>query len=142
MAKKSSNEAEQLYNYVLRASTRMRELDRTHEVTSERIDALEALDEHGPMGPTELAAIQGVSVSGTCRLLREMRANGMIRRKEHPTDPRRYLAEATAAGKKLLQKIRKDRVAQVRSELSVLPARDRAALRRALGALEAASGDR
>jgi len=116
----------------------MREMDRHQNVTSERVAALETLAQEGPMGPTELAALQGVSVSGTCRLLRELRATGMIRRREHPEDPRRYLAEPTAAGRKLLARMRKQKVAQLRSELSKLPARDRAALRRALGALQSA----
>jgi DNA-binding MarR family transcriptional regulator len=134
----NKNEAEQLYTFVCRSARRMREMDRHQNVTSERVAALETLAQEGPMGPTELAALQGVSVSGTCRLLRELRATGMIRRREHPEDPRRYLAEPTVAGRKLLARMRKQKVAALRSELSKLPARDRSALRRALTALQAA----
>jgi DNA-binding MarR family transcriptional regulator len=140
--KKHANEAEQLYAYVSRSARRMRELDRNRSVTSERVAALETLAEQGPLGPTELAALQGVSVSGTCRLLRELRATGMIRRKEHPEDPRRYLAEPTAAGHRLLARMRKEKIAQLRSELGQLSARDRAGLRRALSALEASAAAR
>jgi DNA-binding MarR family transcriptional regulator len=63
----------------------------------------------------------------------------MIRRKDHPHDPRRYLAEPTAAGRRLLARMRREKIAQLRGELAQLSARDRAALRRALSALDSAS---
>jgi DNA-binding MarR family transcriptional regulator len=54
-----------------------------------------------PMSMGELAAILGIDPPNATTLVADMEAQGLVRRKPHPTDGRAKLVEATRKGKAL-----------------------------------------
>jgi DNA-binding MarR family transcriptional regulator len=53
----------------------------------------------GPMAMGELAAVLGIDPPNATVLVRELEADGLVRRRPHPTDGRAKLVEATRKGK-------------------------------------------
>jgi DNA-binding MarR family transcriptional regulator len=131
-------EAERLFTIVDHSARLLREMDRKHNVTGARLSALATLVERGPMSPSELAALEGVSVSGTCRLIREIKAIGLVRCRPEKDNRRVIRIEPTAAGRRLLLRMRQQKIGLFARQLAKVPSKDRAAVRRALEVLEAA----
>jgi DNA-binding MarR family transcriptional regulator len=131
-----ANEAERLFILVDHSARLLREMDRKHNVTGARLSALATLVERGPMSPSELAALEGVSVSGTCRLIREIKAIGLVRCRPEKDNRRVIRIEPTAAGRRLLDRMRQQKIGLFRKQLAKVPSKDRAAVRRALEVLE------
>jgi len=131
-----ANEAERLFILVDHSARLLREMDRKHNVTGARLSALATLVERGPMSPSELAALEGVSVSGTCRLIREIKAIGLVRCRPEKDNRRVIRIEPTAAGRRLLDRMRQQKIGLFRKQLAKVPSKDRAAVRRALEILE------
>lgn len=130
------NEAERLFTLVNDSARLLREMDRKHNVTGARLSALATLVQRGPMSPSELAALEGVSVSGTCRLIREIQKIGLVRTRPEKDNRRVIRIEPTAAGRRLLERMRQEKIGLFRRHLAKLPSKDRAAVRRALEVLE------
>jgi DNA-binding MarR family transcriptional regulator len=133
-----AKEAERLFSLVDHSARLLRELDRKHNVTGARLSALATLVEHGPMSPSELAALEGVSVSGTCRLIREIKAIGLVRCRPEKDNRRVIRIEPTAAGRRLLERMRQQKIGLFQKQLAKLPSKDRAVVRRALDVLGSA----
>ena len=88
----------------------------------------------GPMSMGELAAILGIDPPNATVLVADMEAQGLVRRRPHPTDGRAKVVEATRKGKDLAR--RADAIlATPPAGLSDLGAEDLEALRRILVAL-------
>ncbi|HVH05904.1 MAG TPA: MarR family transcriptional regulator [Myxococcota bacterium] len=136
MPRTRANEAERLFILVDHSARLLREMDRKHNVTGARLSALATLVERGPMSPSELAALEGVSVSGTCRLIREIKAIGLVRCRPEKDNRRVIRIEPTAAGRRLLDRMRQQKIGLFRKQLAKVPSKDRAAVRRALEILE------
>jgi DNA-binding MarR family transcriptional regulator len=131
-----ANEAEALFNLVQQSARVLREMDRANSVTGARLSALATLVEKGPMSPSELASHEGVSVSGTCRLIREIKSIGLVKTRLEKHNRRMLRIEPTAKGIGLLEKMRQEKIRLFRKQLAKLPEKDRAAVRRALEVLE------
>ena len=84
-----------------------------------------------PLSMGELAALLGIDRPNATVLVDELEAQGLVRRRPHPTDRRAKLVEATAKGQKLAKRANEilDRPPEV---LSALGAEDLEALRRVL----------
>ena len=84
-----------------------------------------------PMSMGELAAILGIDPPNATTLVDELEAQGLVRRRPHPTDRRAKVVEATRKGKELAR--RADAIlATPPPALSALSADDLDALRRIL----------
>ena len=57
----------------------------------------------GPMSMGELAAALGIDPPNATVLVDDLEAQGLVRRRPHPTDGRAKLVEATRKGKKLAE---------------------------------------
>ncbi len=84
-----------------------------------------------PLSMGELAALLGIDRPNATVLVDELEAQGLVRRRPHPTDRRAKLVEATAKGQKLAKRANEilDRPPEA---LSALGAEDLEALRRVL----------
>ena len=84
-----------------------------------------------PMSMGELAAVLGIDPPNATTLVDELEAQGLVRRRPHPTDRRAKVVEATRKGKELAR--RADAIlATPPPALSALSADDLEALRRIL----------
>jgi len=86
-----------------------------------------------PMSMGELAAILGIDPPNATALVADMEAQGLVRRRPHPTDGRAKVVEATRKGKQVARRA-DDILATPPPGLSALSAEDLATLQRILAA--------
>jgi DNA-binding MarR family transcriptional regulator len=108
-------------------------------LTAPRLSALSVLVFAGPRTIGELAAAEQVRPPTISRMVRELEADGLVRREGDPADARVQRVRATRAGEALLTAGRARRVARLAEALDRLPAADRRLLERAAPLLEALS---
>ena len=80
---------------------------------------------------SRLAAIEQVSAPTISRLVKELEAGGLVRRRPDPSDARGALLETTEKGRALLDRARDLRLRRLTAALSSLAPEDRAVLARA-----------
>lgn len=100
-----------------------------------RARALRRVARH-PMTMGELAGALGIDRPNATVLVDELEAQGLVRRKPHPTDRRAKLVEATARGRSLARRA-DDLLATPPPALSALSAEDIETLRRLMRAVGA-----
>jgi DNA-binding MarR family transcriptional regulator len=114
---------------------------RVHERLSERAGVslersaygvLGRLSEAGALRTSELAGILSVDVSTVSRQVQDLESRGLLTRRPDPADGRATVLSLTAAGERVLGKIRTARREMMRAILSDWPADDRAELARLL----------
>ena len=91
-----------------------------------------------PMSMGDLAAVLGIDRPNATVLVDDLEAQGLVRRRPHPTDRRAKMVEATAKGKKLAKRAN-EILDTPPAALSALGAEDLEALRRVLLALDGAA---
>lgn len=91
----------------------------------------------GPVKPSELAASEGINPTMLSRVLTALGDQGLLDRASDTGDRRAAWVTATAAGRRLAERIRRERTVAVNEALSALSERDRQAIERSLPALEA-----
>ena len=101
-----------------------------------RLSALSVLVFGGPRTVGELAAAEQVRSPTMSRLLAEMEAERLVRRRPSPADGRAVLVTATAKGKRLLHAGRARRVSALAERLRGLDADDVALLDRAASVID------
>ena len=110
--------------------TRRREVSEALGMTFGRVRAIRRLA-RGPMSMGELATALGIDRPNATTLVDDLEAQGLARRREHPTDRRARLVEATRRGKTLAR--RADEILATPPEaLSALDAGELQELRAAL----------
>jgi DNA-binding MarR family transcriptional regulator len=107
--------------------TRRREVSEALGMTFGRVRAIRRLA-RGPLSMGELAAALGIDRPNATTLVDDLEAQGLARRREHPTDRRAKLVEATRRGKALARRA-DDILATPPDALSALGAADLDALR-------------
>jgi len=108
----------------------------SEDLTPSQASVLAIIGFRGPIGPTEVARIEGINPTMLSRIVTKLDSAGLIRRTPHPTDQRAALLEATDAGRARTQRIREKRSATVTAILADLPPTTTATLLAALPALE------
>lgn len=100
------------------------------------VAALATVDRHGPLTPSELAAIERIQRPTATRLLARLEADALVTRTADPTDRRASLVTATPAGRALLRTLRTRKTAYLAQRLDGLPPEELDTLARAAAILD------
>ena len=109
-------------------------------LTAPRASVLSVLVFRGPVTMSELAEAEQVRPPTITRLIDGLERRGLVRRVNHPDDGRVQLVEATAGGKRLLQKGRARRVERLMRGIAHLSGDDQKVLARAAELMDALRG--
>ena len=90
----------------------------------------------GPLKISELAALEGINPTMLSRVIAGLSDAGLLERRLDEGDRRAAWVGATAAGRRLAERMRRERTDAVNAALAELPERDRRQIERALPALE------
>jgi DNA-binding MarR family transcriptional regulator len=98
--------------------------------------ALATIEAAGPLAPSELADREAIKRPAATRIVARLEEEGLVARATDPGDGRVTLIATTAAGRELLQRVRKRKNAYLARRMRDLPAEDLVALERAASVLE------
>lgn len=132
--------AEELNSAAIHLVRRLRRADDALGITPARLSALSVLVFGGPRTLTELASTEQVTGPTMSRIVAALEEAGFVRRSAVPGDRRSQLLEATAPGRRIMERGRGQRVAKLADELTGLSSEERKTLKEAariLRALEA-----
>jgi DNA-binding MarR family transcriptional regulator len=101
------------------------------------ISVLLSVARTGPVRLSELAEAEGVNPTMLSRVVSGMVQEGLLVRSSDEEDRRAAWVQATAAGRRLAERMRRERTDAVNVALAALPEAERGRLERALPALEA-----
>jgi DNA-binding MarR family transcriptional regulator len=96
-----------------------------------------AVVREGRIRLSEIAATEGINPTMLSRLIADFVRDGLVQRECDPNDRRAAYVSATRASRRLAERIRRERTDSLTRALDTLSAADRAAIERALPALEA-----
>jgi len=123
---------------VVRTSRRLRQEaagSRT-DLTPTAVSALATVERHGPLTPSELAAIERIKRPTATRILRVLEEAGLVDRARDPADGRSSLLSVNPAGRERLRRLRGRKNAYLARRMRDLPADDLRTLERAAAILE------
>ena len=123
--------ADRLHSATIHLLRRLRVEDKIMGLSAPRASALSVIVFRGPLTMSRLAALEQVRAPNMTRLIDALERRGLVRRVMDDEDRRVQLVEATAAGKRLLQKGRARRVERLRQSIAALSDDDQAVLARA-----------
>lgn len=101
-----------------------------------RISVLATVVRCGPLRISDLAAAEGLNPTMLSRVIAELCESGLLRRVADPHDRRAALVDVTAAGRRMQDRIRRERTDVLSVALGGLAPEQRRALERALPVLE------
>ncbi len=135
--------AARLRTVIGRLSRRLRSTAAAREagLTPTAISLLLAVVRAGPVRLSELAETEGINPTMLSRVVAGMVQDGLLERSSDEGDRRAAWVEATAAGRRLAQRMRRERTSAVNQALEALSAADRERIEQALPALEALAGE-
>jgi DNA-binding MarR family transcriptional regulator len=117
----------------LRATTAARDAG----LTPTGISLLFSVVRSGPLRLSELAESEGINPTMLSRVIAGMVQDGLLRRSSDEGDRRAAWVEATAPGRKLAERMRRERTSAVNQALETLSDAERRRIEQALPALEA-----
>lgn len=123
---------------VVRTSRRLRQEaagSRT-DLTPTAMSALATVERHGPLTPSELAAIERIKRPTATRILRVLEEAGLVDRARDPSDGRSSLLSVNPAGRERLRRLRGRKNAYLARRMRDLPPEDLRTLERAAAILE------
>ena len=126
-----------LRNAIMRTGRRLRTTAADEGLTATQSGVLATLVRGGPMRAGDLAAAEAVNPTMLSRVLSQLEERGLVARGSDPGDARCSTARATAAGSRLLTRLRARRADILLARLAELEPAEVAALAAALPALEA-----
>ena len=97
-----------------------------HDISLTQCYAIEALVRRGPSTLNALAAELSLDKSTASRVVAALRRKGYVGQATHPADARAVLVDVTAAGRRLHDRIRADRIAERTELLAAFPPEVRA----------------
>ncbi len=130
--------AAQLRTAIVRTARRLRQeaAAETTGLTPTSIAALATIERHGPMTPSEIAAIERVKRPTITRTLACLEREGLIDRTQDPADRRSALVEVNGAGRERLRRLRGRKNAYLARRMRELSAEEVETLERAAEILE------
>jgi DNA-binding MarR family transcriptional regulator len=121
---------------VARLSRRLRPTEAAGSLTATEVDVLVAAERRGPIRLSDLASFAGLNPTMLSRLIPKLEEAGLIRRLGVEGDRRVCRVEATAKGRRLLERIRTERNDALSKRLEQLGPAEREAVLVALPVLE------
>jgi DNA-binding MarR family transcriptional regulator len=128
--------ADRLHSAAIHLLRRLRVEDKAMGLTGPRASALSVLVFRGPVTMSQLAEAEQVRRPTITRLVDGLERRGLVRRVSHAHDGRVQLVEATAAGRRLLQKGRARRVERLMHGVAQLSPEDQQVLAHAADLME------
>ena len=105
-------------------------------LTPTRISVLLHVARSGPLRLSELAADEGINPTMLSRIVADLADGGLLERLSDRGDRRAAWVKATPGGKRLAERMRRERTDALYLALASLPEQDQAVIERALPALE------
>jgi DNA-binding MarR family transcriptional regulator len=109
-------------------------------LTPSQISVLFTVARRGPIGLSELAAVEGLNATMLSRITAQLASAGLIVRSADPADRRQAFVRATTSGRRMRERIHRERTRALGARLAELDGRDRRAIAEALPALEQLAG--
>jgi len=128
--------ADRLHSAAIHLLRLVRREDETSGLTAPRLSALSVVVFAGPITLRDLAAAEGVTPPTMTRLVDGLEGDGLVVRRDDPSDGRAIRIRATAKGTKLLMNARAQRVAALTARVADLSADEQALLGRAAALME------
>jgi DNA-binding MarR family transcriptional regulator len=137
-AKDLTDSAAQLRMALVRTTRRLRQeaASEAHGLTPTSTSALASIDVHGPLTPSELAAIERVKRPTMTRTLGCLEREGLIERTPDPADGRSSLIAINGDGHERLRRLRGRKNAYLARRMRDLSAEDVETLERAAEILD------
>jgi DNA-binding MarR family transcriptional regulator len=120
--------ADAIHAAAIRLLRTLRRSDSESGVSAPRLSALSVLVFGGAMSLKDLAAAEQVRAPTMSRLVAELEAAGLVRKRTDGVDRRSVRIEATAAGRRVMEEGRARRLAALTAAVAKLSAREREAL--------------
>jgi DNA-binding MarR family transcriptional regulator len=130
--------AARLRTTILHLARRLKPTEAAGSLTTTEVDvmAITARTRTEPVKLSELASKAGLNPTMLSRMVGKLEAQGYLKRIADQADGRVWRVELTASGRRLQDKVRKERARRLAHELGSMPAADREAVLSALPALE------
>ncbi len=128
--------ADRLHSAAIHVLRLVRREDETSGLTAPRLSALSVVVFAGPITLRDLAAAEGVTPPTMTRLVDGLEGDGLVVRRDDPSDGRAIRIRATAKGTKLLMNARARRVAALTARVADLSVDDQDLLGRAAEVME------
>jgi DNA-binding MarR family transcriptional regulator len=132
--------ADKLHSAAIHLLRRLRAEDDAMNLSPTRLSALSVVVFAGPVTLSDLAAAEQVRLPTISRLIKDLEAEGLVRRLKAGDDARVQRVAATAKGKKLLHEGRRRRVSRLAADLAALSTAERERLGEAAELMERLSG--
>jgi DNA-binding MarR family transcriptional regulator len=120
-----------------RLARRLRPTSAGSELTPTQTSILFTIVRLGPLGLGEVAEIESVNPTMLSRITAQLCDAGLINREASPGDRRAALVKATPAGRRMRERIHRERTAALSAHVEALAEEQREALWAALPVLEA-----
>jgi DNA-binding MarR family transcriptional regulator len=135
-----TDQAARLRAVIGRLSRRLRPTSAGSDLTPSQTSVLFTIVRLGPLGLSEVAEIESVNPTMLSRITAQLCDAGLIHRETSPGDRRAALVQATPAGRRMRERIHKERTAALGAHVETLDEEQQAALWAALPVLEALAG--
>lgn len=124
MARQAHEVADLLHSSAIHVLRRAREADRASRISPARLSALSVIVFRGPLALGALAKAEGVRSATMTGIVNGLENEGLVRRRPHARDRRSVEIAATAAGRRLLQRARAERIDRIAERLGDLSPRE------------------
>jgi DNA-binding MarR family transcriptional regulator len=131
-----TNQTARLRAVIGRLGRRLRPTNAGSELTPTQTSVLFTIVRLGPLGLGEVAEIESVNPTMLSRITAQLCDVGLISREARPGDRRAALVRATPAGRRMRERIHRERTAALGAHVDSLDERQREALWAALPVLE------
>lgn len=132
--------ADRLHTAAIRMLRSLRRQDAAAGLSGPQASALSVLIYGGEMNLGRLAEAEGVKAPTMSRLIKEMEAAGLVRRRRDPEDARGVRLEPTEKGRALFDRARDRRLAALTGAVAALAEEDRVLLDNAARLILALAG--
>jgi DNA-binding MarR family transcriptional regulator len=127
---------ERLRGAIGRLSRRLRDVSAGTQLTPSQLSVLFTVARLGPLGISELAEVESINPTMLSRIVAHLCQDGLLRRESRPDDRRAATVSATAQGRRLRERVHRERARALGEQLAALDPAQRDALWAALPALE------
>ena len=125
-----------LRTVVTRLFRRLQRTEAASGFTPSQLVVLGTTARRGPLRLSKLAELEGINPTMLSRVVQRLEADGLLLRRSDPEDGRAATVEVSAAGRRLFERMRRERTGALAELIDELTIKERAALSAALPVLE------